>query len=128
MCDEILALAKAERGIGGSFFWSAVGPAFSEPDAFSVALRVIPQKQAQDLAAQLSYLVEGSINHVLQGSGHGVSQEDDLEHPCSDPNVAEEEPETSGGLSDEAVLSLIVDHASHMSSLNVGWLPECPVM
>ena len=121
MYDEIATIAKAERGIAGSFFWSAVGPAFREPDAFSVRLQAVPRRQDQGLAAQFSNLVEGSSAHVFQGLRP-------LEHPQLPSETGAVEADKSKDVLVDAVLCLIIDHAFQMSSLNVSWLPECPMM
>ena len=123
--DEITTLARAERGVTGSFFWSAVGPAFLEPDSFSVRLQPIPQRQAQGLAAQISCLVEGSGAHASQVS---APQEGTLQHLCSHSNNVEAGAEYNDSAADEAILRVVVEHTSQMSSLNASWLPECPVM
>ena len=123
--DEILAAAKAGEGFAGSFFWSAVGPAFAEPDAFSLKLAPIPRRQAEGLGAHISYLVEGSGTHLMQ---RAEPEEDTLELCSSHMSATERSTGRDEEDQIEAVIRIIMDHASQMSSLNVSWLPECPVM
>ena len=128
MYAEILELAKAGEGIAGSFFWSAVSPTFPQADALSIKLAEIPRGETQGLAAHITHLIEGSGMHTMQSTEPPRSEEEDTTDKGSQGEIAREEADNSQSGNDEAMINIIMDHASHVSSLNAGWLPGCPVM
>lgn len=125
--NEVLAIARAEGGLVGTFFWSAISPTFTEPDEFAVTLHRVPARDQQEPESQDLYLVEGS--GALYMPSHAALERVKEQSDAGDSPPSERMNSSDVENANDAVLlDIIQRHAISMSSLNAGWLPDCQLM
>lgn len=130
MYGDIVASARADSGLVGSFFWSAVGSTYKEVDDFSISMN--PSSGEDDhIVTEESSLADPE--NLPSGSPHGSVCIEPQEKPQNvatsvsagqaaltvPPNLTDRTAE------DERTVQTIRKHAATLASLDASWVSEC---